>query len=399
MKSTYDKYYLFLILILFFLPLSIVAVEIFTGLFVLNFMIFGKYRDLDRDWLNISVLLIIFVHFLSVLIEGFPSNAIHSLLQSAWLLFIPITRTYYFSFLEASNLKKWFINGQIVNSCFGVAEALGFNVIDTYGQGHIGLVPFHIWSSMMLALGIIFIVLDLIDRKMYQSKIWPFLWLIFLLWELFSTSGRTGQAVMVIILAYILFVKVRRKEIFMIAGLILFVSLFAFSAFRSIWLSAYQQVVAMISSGEYLTSVGLRILYIKASIIMFINHPVFGIGIGSFRVEFYRLVSLKLIPYVPKYLAGVIGPTNMYFQYISELGLIGISVLLSFVYSLFKFILSSSYDLRMMKIVTVMWMMIGGLADVTFTTWCLIIPFCIFVSLSIDENYKLIRLGSNNKNL
>ena len=374
--------------LLFSLPLSIVAVEIFSGLFVIFSILSLSIFKINLDRINLVVFLIIFFYIISAAISGGNKSSLHAVSQSMWLLFIPTTSAFAFS-KEVHWFQKWFIFGQSTNSIIGVGEYAGFLNIDTYNQGHIGLVPFHIWSSMMLALAILFLINDLFSGNKLFKPIYNVPIVIFLSWELFSTSGRTGQAVLII--AAIILVLARSQKTSKMKKLTFLIILFIismaiiFPQSRSIWEKAFVETFKAVKNESYITSVGLRLDYLYAGFKMFIKHPLFGIGVGQFKSEFYFLVSKGEIPYVPKSFAGVVGPTNIYLQYISEMGIIGISLLCSLFYFIYNKFKSAVDDLRWIIFLSLIWMMIGGLGDVTLATWCLVIPFAIFTATSTND--------------
>jgi O-antigen ligase len=369
---------------LFFLPLSIVAVEIFSSLYVINFLILRGWRDVSANFLNVIVIFIVFMHFVSSGVHGFDPDSIHSALQSLWLLYIPITSAFFLKNTHVFVLQRWYVYGQIVNALVGIVEALGFHVINTYGQGHLGLVSFHIWSSMMLALAILFLINDIPGYNIVKNRILSVTVLALLVWQLLSTSGRTGQAVLIMVLFFIIVYKIKNKKVLGISIVGALSLAVLFPAFRSVWSAAYYQTVNVILNGSYLSSVGLRVVYAQASWLMFVEHPIFGVGVGQFRHVFYEMVHRHSIPYVPNDFRGVVGPTSTYLQYVSELGGVGATLLLAFLVGIGMQISNQWSRGGIIRLIVFLWLIIGSFSDVILSSWSLVIPFSIFVSLQVE---------------
>ncbi len=381
-SKTFDEITL-LSLILLSLPLSIVAAEFFGICFVIVYFVNARFNGISPSALNILVVVIIVVNYASLILTKSTCHAASIASQSLYLIFIPLASSLMWDEHKYLKLLRYYIYGQTANACVGLVEASGVHVINTFGQGHLGLVNFHIWSSMMLALALLILTFDYIQRKVIQSLIYRSAIFLLLLWQLVTTTGRTGQAVY-IICVFMIFAWSPKKvrTVLYLSFMPIMLSVFFLSrTLRGIWLSAYGQVSELLHHGSAVTSVGLRVLYAKASWDMLKSHPLFGVGIGNFRSCFYNLVSDGMLPYVPHSLSGVIGPTNSYLLYSSEFGLIGLVSLLAFLILVFiKAEKSSSVMYKRISLLIFAWMIIGSFSDVIISTWCLIIPFAILIA-------------------
>ncbi len=327
----------FLSLIMFSLPLSIVAVEIFGLLFFVYLIYCKDWRKVKMTGLNTITISIILINLISLYFVYPLGTSMEIVKESLYLLVIPFVGALTWELKNYLVMLRWFIYGQSVNAIFGVIEALGVHIIDTYGQGHLGLVNFHIWSSMMLALAILFTLYDFIDKNIFSSLPVRIGILILLLWQMFTTTGRTGQATLALTIPILLFwIKpFYRKAILFILPAFLVLIFTLSRTVRNIWVSAYHQLILFHEGLNSITSVGLRLLYAKATLYMIQKHPLFGIGVGQFRQQFYALVDSGRLPYVPKTIEGVIGPTSSYLLYLSEMGIFGFLVLIAFIFAIY----------------------------------------------------------------
>lgn len=371
-----------LCMVLLSIPLSIVVAEAFGVIFLLSYVFNGRWKRFSLSLLNISVLFIIFINYLSLAFVYPSGNSVSDASESLYLLFIPLVSSLKMSERQYLELLKYFIYGQLINACFGVIEALGVPVINTYGQGHLGLVNFHIWSSMMLALSLLILSYDYIMKKLFSWRVRSF-FVLFLLWQMLTTTGRTGQAVFAVGASLIFFWAMPRLKVFAAifsVFILAAISLLSKTA-RDIWISAYLQVLEFVHGGSAVTSIGLRLLYAKATWIMFHRNPLFGIGVGQFREYFYMLVSHGMLPYVPQSVAGVVGPTSSYLFYASEFGIAGIIALLSFfIFVFIKARRADSFSYKRVSYLLLVWMTVGSFSDVIIATWCLIVPFAVLVA-------------------
>ena len=92
--------------------------------------------------------------------------------------------------------------------------------------------------------------------------------------------------------------------------------------------------ISLFSSGVTNTSIGARLLMWKASLKLFLSHPVFGVGTGGYKTALAELVSSGALP---SFIRKFNQPHNMYFFTLVTNGLVGFSALLFIFYRIFRY--------------------------------------------------------------
>lgn len=262
--------------------------------------------------------------------------------------------------------EKWrkyaiyaFLAAMIITLLLSYSKYFGWTNYKAKFQDSSSVFRNHIEQNFLMAFAAYFLALQLTVQKRFR-------WLIAILLvlalgdTLFISEGRSGYLLVVILMGLFVWQTLRWRGLFfgIFAMLILLLSAYFAS---DVFSSRVQALVAdwsqYMKGNLWTTSVGQRVSYDKASLEIIKQHPVFGIGTGSFSNEFHRLNPLATV--------ASDNPHNEYFNIATQLGLPGLLVLLL----MFSVILYDSRNLplyyrRLVRAVTIA-IMIGSL----FNSW------------------------------
>ncbi|MBU2788737.1 hypothetical protein HFQ13_11095 [Acidithiobacillus sp. VAN18-1] len=353
--------FVFLLLTVFSIPLSIFATEVFFVFFFFSFMLCKRYLFIRHTKLNYTVAALILISIVSLSLHQ-SAHALFDFKQSMYVAISPIISAYSFNQRRYILLLRAFIVGMLTNLAFGILDAFGVDAINTHGQGNIGVISFHIYSSMLISMAILLLLLDFFYKRIVPSYKIRTLSIIGLSWQLFTTTGRTGQGILVILSALIVYWYAGKIKylLFSLIPILTASILYVSSESMKMWVAAYSQIHETITAGYHNSDIGLRFLFTKSGIMMLISHPFFGVGIGQFRKTFYRMISEDKIPHIPADYHYLVGPTSSYIAYISEFGLAGLIALVLLFYASFdKIMRTSSKDIEHIGILFLLWFFIG----------------------------------------
>ncbi len=198
----------------------------------------------------------------------------------------------------------------------------------------------HIWFGNLNALGVYTAASLLLfpsDRRRFAmpALLWSFVGLGAI--SILLSTARTAWFGMIFTSLVLFFFLIKNKKILVVAG----ISLIAVCIAAYSFIDVIHQRINMISSdisqffsGVQNTSIGARFLMWKASLKLFLSHPVFGVGTGGYKTVFAELVaSGALPPFAQKFNQ----PHNMYLFTLVTNGLIGFSALLFIFYRIFRY--------------------------------------------------------------
>ncbi len=203
----------------------------------------------------------------------------------------------------------------------------------------------HIWFANLLSVGIyIAVILIFFFKKFSHLYLIKSVLSLFVLIALFSLIVSTcrGAWLAIIFTSFtsIFLIFIRKRKVYallLFAILIVFICLASYSS--QIIRNRIHQAISDIKQyqqGNISTSIGSRFLMWRASLEIFKNHPIFGVGIGDYNLAIKRLISKKQLS---RHIARYNQPHNVYFFLLATLGVLG---LLSFFWMIFV-ILSITY--------------------------------------------------------
>jgi O-antigen ligase len=371
----------FLLLTVLAIPLSIFLTECFFVAYLIVFFTIARYKFITFNLLNYTVFILILMGVISLYLH--PSrHAFFDFKQQMYLALVPFISAYAWSVKRYVLMLRFFIIGMLINLFFGIAEAFNVDVINTQGQGNLGLINFHIYSSMLLGISILIVIYDFFYRRIISDFIFRVLLVFGFGWQLFTTMGRTGQGLLFLLVPLIIIWNAKRyKYIFSLLAAVAVSVLLLSTKAMHMWVKAYSQIHSLLTYGYQDNDIGLRYLFTKAGVIMFLSHPLFGVGIGGFREHFYTLIKTHEIHDIPSNLHYLVGPTSSYVAYISEFGLIGFLSFLLLIFASYKNVMNTPYkNVRQIGILFLLWFFIGSFADTVIWREIIVVPFLIFMS-------------------
>lgn len=136
----------------------------------------------------------------------------------------------------------------------------------------------------------------------------------------------------------------RKWLLLLLLGALLFLALFAFLSAKSEYISriwSYWLGVEEKNLSQYFTFIGFgsRIAYWQTAYNIFIEYPIFGVGLGNFTVYFPELLPFQHLAKTPELLrhlvpqqgrSRVVTAKHFIFRILAETGLIGIGILFTF---------------------------------------------------------------------
>lgn len=293
----------FLLLTVLTIPLSIFITECFFVLYLVAFFIIARYKFITFSLINSTVLVLIMIGATSLYLH--PSNhAFFDFKQLMYMAIVPFISAYRWSYKRYILMLRFFIFGMLINLFFGVAEAFNIDVINTNGQGDLGLINFHIYSSMLISISILILIYDFFYRSIVPNFVLRVLFVLAFSWQLFTTMGRTGQGLLFILAPLVIIWNTTRYKYLLPSLAMVAVGFFLLLSTKAVdmWETAYSQIHSLLTGGYHASDIGLRYLFTKSGIIMFLSHPLFGVGLGQFRKCFYTLIKTHEIPNIPQIL-------------------------------------------------------------------------------------------------
>ncbi len=393
-KYVYDSDsagFFFILLTILSIPLSIFMTEIFFIVYLSLFFTSHRYKFLKFDIFSLTVVFVVTIGFISF-VEHYSSHAFFDLKQMMYLMIAPFISAYIWNTERYILALRFFIIGMSANLFFGIIEAFGVKIIDTHGQGPLGLINFHIYSSMLISMSLLLLLYDFFYKRIISSLSVRSVMFLGFLWQIFATQGRTGQGLLLLLAPLVIFLNIKKYRYIYptLAIIIVGITISLSSKAINMWYTAYSQFNSIISGGYHYSDIGLRYLFAKSGFIMFVTHPFSGVGIGQFRKTFFDLIADHKIPEVPQYVHGFVGPTSSYIAFFSEFGSLGVISILLLIYASYKKIICvKDKNIRNFGLLFFLWFFIGSFSDTIIWREVIVVPFLIFISATnVNAGYN-----------
>lgn len=322
-----------LVLGIFFTPIGTAPANIFFALAIFFGFIAGGYKQRFEDirenifaWATLALLLLIFVG--AIYSSADLDDIKFQLGKYAKLLII---------FLAISLLKekKWRVIGvnafavsMLITLLLSVGSIFLSIPFVKGGDGNHFVFKDHIAQNLMMSFFVLFMLMkSRYEPRRFMRSVYFCTAIIAAVNILFFVQGRTGHiSLILIILIFIIFAIPMRNWLIWIAGSILCISsVFYFSDNFS---NRFQLAVAEYKNQDSneLTSVGQRVEFLKKSVVLIKERPLFGWGTGAYGKEFCR-VAIS-----PEWCqAGKAHPHNQFLSFGVQLGFFGIFCYLFFI--------------------------------------------------------------------
>lgn len=344
-----NLYFYLMLFFAFSMPLSRASISLCVLLFVSLWIYEGdfknKFQKIKTSKLLVSFSLLYFLILFSLLYSSDFSLALKFVrLYLYWLLI----------FIIALNLKKEYINKIITAFLFGmfISEFIAYGVILDLWEFGIATKqtpsPFmmHIDYSIFLAVTSIILFNRLLQKDYtFKEKLAIFLFFLSTTGNLFLSTGRTGQIALIFAIIVMFFYNFRfkiRTFIFILLSL-LSIYLLAFNLSDSFnhRMKMIQKDFSHLNSGNFNTSIGIRIAYWIVSYDIFKNNPLIGVGAGDYSLAINETLDKKEFGSFAnaKEFMSKNHAHNQFLMIIIQLGLLGLLLVLYIFYLLLRTIL------------------------------------------------------------
>lgn len=286
-----------------------------------------KYNRIIQNPGSIAALILFLLYAVGVLYSSAPlDESLHSLMKYQKLLFIPLV----ISILTIDKFRIYAVNGFLFCTVFVLAisylkwlELFPHTDID---QGY-SVFRGRIAGSIFMAYGMYLMLYQTKKHTNWLRYAWLFASILASINILFLVNGRTGQVLLIALLAWFTFEVWGLKTIkywlaIIILGGVLYQNTPNLSESR---LTSIGQEIKNHNGTEQYTSAGLRLEFYKNTFTLIKQHPIFGGGTGSLKSE-YRPLAIKqnlLMVDVPN-------PHNQFLLTTQDLGIVGLLTLLTF---------------------------------------------------------------------
>lgn len=385
-KYIVNSVFVFYGLQLFMAPLSIAGSSIAAGLFLVMYILSGFWKNwravLGRVWFWPAIGLLLLT--LGGMFWTDDVNRGRYIVTKIWhFLFLFLGASLPWTRQRFKFLPVFFISGLGLNAIVGALQ--WFDLYHWHpmipGDGPVGYSN-HVYLSTLLAAALIWIMYD-IKHQVVMRRPWAILCGSILLLDLVVSNGRTGQVAFLLLFPASLLMLSEKRMRFLLSIAAISISLMiAFTPMVQQRFMIGIEDLSRYQQGEVMTSLGLRLVFWEGALKMAAEHPFFGVGTGGYRSEIIRLQNHGEIPKTPGLDINVIEPHNSYLAYVAELGLLGLSFFLWFLYSVAREAWSTRATPEGWLHLSLLGaFMIGSLFDAFNWIWSIMIPFLVVTGM------------------
>ena len=333
-----------LMLVAFFLPLTVFGGNLFAVLIFLLWIIKADFKSdfhrLKNNKLVIAVFLYLLVHVTALLWTADIVSGLWTLKKQLKLLFIPI----FMLFVKREHVK-YYILAFLASMSLSEIWSYGifFELLPLYGGATlIDPIPLmsHITYNPFLTIAIYFLsYYVLFDHSISKLKKFTYgFFIITMSINMFITGGRAGQVMYFAMLVVLIF-QYFPKNAFKASSVSLFVLVITSSTFylnSKIFSDRVDSAVTELSDYKNHTysSTGMRISSAINSWSIIKEHPVIGVGTGDYKNEFIKASIKNNLKLEDKLV--IHNPHNMYVLILVQFGFIGLLALLYMFYAQIK---------------------------------------------------------------
>lgn len=391
-----------IILYAFCIPLSKAGISLFGILLILFWLMERNFKEKINLILNekiiILVILFLTLSFFSILWSSDKIFALDYLKKYWHFLILPIIYTS----LKKDNIKfvfNAFLFSMLISEI--VSYGIFFELWTKDGISSTDPSPFvdHTSYSCFLA----FTSFILIYKIVYSSNLtWRYFYIIYFLTaltNLFINGGRTGQIIFVIGIVFIVlkFVKKQVKNTtiaFIFVSLLITLFYHYSPTFKDRLTHTYSDLSLMINEKNYTGSFSARIAMWKLGIQSFTYQPILGNGIGDEASNIIKEIEEKKLSYFisSNNIYYYVDFHNMFIQYLSQLGIFGIIIILLIFYYMFKIKINNSRlnDLKnLFVILYLLWSIVALTFHINTSLTFFILFLGLFLKYSINSKEQL----------
>ena len=391
-----------IVLYAFCIPLSKAGISLFGILLILFWLMERNFKDkinlIQKEKIIILIILFLTLSFFSILWSSDKIFALDYLKKYWHFLILPIIYTS----LKKDNIKfvfNAFLFSMLISEI--VSYGIFFELWTKDGISPTDPSPFvdHTSYSCFLA----FTSFILIYKIVYSSNLtWRYFYIIYFLTaltNLFINGGRTGQVIFVIGILFIVlkFVKTQLRNTtvaFIFVSLLITLFYHYSPIFKNRLTHTYSDLSLMINEKNYTGSFSARIAMWKLGIQSFTYQPILGNGIGDEASNIIKEIEEKKLSYFisSNNIYYYVDFHNMFIQYLSQLGIFGIIIILLIFYYMFKIKINNSRlnDLKnLFVILYLLWSIVALTFHINTSLTFFILFLGLFLKYSINSKEQL----------
>ncbi len=402
-----DKIFFYsLILFAFTMPLSRAAISFFGILFIVLYIIEGNFREKFLFIKNSSALkgILFFILFESLTFFYSQDQAQAVKVLQDYFFWLPVLALSY-------KIKKEHIQPIITSFLFGmfVSEILAYIIFfDIYPfNGRTPDYPspfmFHIDYSVFLAFTSI-LLLNRLFSKAYTNKEKFFILIFFstVTLNLMISVGRTGQLAYLIALFVlsILHYRISFKSlfVFMSISFLLFFSAYKILPIFENRVNMAKSDLVQLSHSNFNTSWGLRAAFWIITYDALKENPLFGVGIGDYKLEAARIVKERVPNTINFSQATKEWITdnhyhNQYLMILVQSGIVGFFLMFFMFYTLFQMKIEDK-EMNDLKIVFLTIFLVSFIAEPLWMKQFTMALFVLYLGMFISQKNE--QLEHNN---
>lgn len=359
---------LFIALFVFFVPISSSLKSIMAGLGIAALLLTPYYRKqlwpaFNTLWGQIGLVLVAYV-----IIAAFWSEASWSL---RYTVIDKYSKAVYLPLLAVGFIhpktRRWALNAyftaMILTCVISFLKAKGLFLINN--PEDTGEVFYnHIATGFMVALGVYFAAI--LAFEVHVTK-WQkaYCWLMISVGSyqvFFLNTGRTGYVIYALLITLFLVQTLPLKKAAL--GIVLLLGsiglVYTLSPLMQLRTAILISDIKFLQQHEENTSIGFRMQFHKYARSLLEQHPLLGVGTGNFKHRFHEEKP------VPGWSEKLNEPHSQYWLILSEGGVIGFLLYLSFIGSLFILAFSLSKTTRMLVLGPLIAVCFGSFSDSIF---------------------------------
>ena len=346
-RTFYNNYInYFIILYAFCLPISRAGISLSIVLIFLFWILEAdfkrKYFEIKNNYFILTIFIFILYSFISILWSSDKIFALEYVKKYYHFLIIPII----FTSLKKEYIDKVFsafLLGMLISEI--TSYGIFFELWRKEGISPNDPSPFmdHSNYSTYLAFTVFILMHKIIYTDDFKWKIAYSIFFLFSTSNLFLNGGRTGQFSFLIALCLIGFLNFKNKlkavVLFISLGTTIFVSAYNISpVFKDRFDYFLHDVEVMINEKDFSNSFSLRVALWISGLEASKHNLIFGSGIGDERENANYILQKFNISNdnFKQETENSIDFHNMYVQYIVQLGIVGLIIILLIFYLLFK---------------------------------------------------------------
>jgi len=327
----------------FTMPLSRAAVALFSALLIVMLIVHPKWKErfIELGTSDVFRAFLLFFVFSLLTLLWTSSENLHDAFRyigrmwyilPAFAIFIILPKEMIFKVLSA------FLLGMIIS------EILSFGIFFEWwsinGKTTTDPTPFmhRIIYSAFLTVTSLIVFNKFFDQNELKYKIIYFIYFLVVTSNLFINGGRTGQMAFIVAMFVLGFMRIKNKifAFFVIAALQIVIFTTAYNVspnFNQRINQGGSDISKAVNQNQYCSSWGVRLAYIIGGSQIVFNNPLLGVGYGDdmdMMVEMSRLTNPEFKCAHGKHFH------NQYIQTSTQSGLVGLGLLLLFLYTVFK---------------------------------------------------------------